>query len=218
MMQFIVALIFFIAPFSAVNTDGDYKVESTGALTEESVPAAMRGLLDAKGLRVLNGEGKPLCEIWFRKVIPTTGQTVDGAFFGQIKEGTFVGIIHWIKDGADFRGQGIKAGYYSMRYGLILQDGNHLGVSPARDFLLACKLADEKDPDSAVTFDELMKLSRAASATGHPSSWNLIEVYSDEGLPKVTKSEHEHMILEMSLTTDKGKILVGLTLVGRAEG
>lgn len=217
-MQLIGALIIFLlAPMFPIGADGDYKVESIGALAEESVPMAMRELLDAKGLRVLNEKGSPLCEIWFRREIPTTGQTVDGAFFGQIKEGAFVGIIHWIENGADFRGQGIKAGYYSLRYGLILQDGNHLGVSPMRDFLLACKLSDEKDPNTAVTFDELMKLSRAAAGTGHPSTWVLIEVYSDEGLPKMTKSEHEHILLETPLNTDKGKILVGLTLVGRAE-
>ncbi len=217
-MQLIVALIFLIfTPFLSFESDGNYKVESIGALAEESVPAAMRELLDAKGLRILNEKGSPLCEIWFRREIPTTVQTVDGAFFGQIKEGTFVGVIHWIENGADFRGQGIKAGYYSLRYGLILQDGNHLGVSPARDFLLACKLSDEKDPKTAVTFDELMKLSRAAAGTGHPSTWVLIEVYSDEGLPKMTKSEHEHILLETPLNTDKGRILIGLTLVGRAE-
>lgn len=215
-MHWIFGLIFLLI-FPATPAEGDYKVEATGALTEESVPAAMRGLLDSKGLKVVNGEGKALCEIWFRKEIPTTDQTVDGAFFGQIKEGTFVGIIHWIENGADFRGQGIKAGYYSLRYGLILQDGNHLGVSPARDFLIACKLSDEKDPNTALTFDEMMKLSRAASATGHPSTWVLAEVYSEEGLPRIHKNEHEHMVLETPLNTAKGKILVGLTLVGRAE-
>ena len=86
--------------------------------------------------------------------------------FGQIAEGTLVGVINFPANTSDFRGQGIKAGFYTLRYALILQDGNHLGVSPARDFFLICPAADDKDPNAAMKMEDLLKLSRAAAGAG----------------------------------------------------
>jgi hypothetical protein len=215
---FILLLLFAFAPVALVDKVDDYKVESIGALTEAKVPEAVRNTLDSKGLRVLDEKGKPVCEVWFSKAITTIKDESAGAVFGQIGEGTFVGIINFPSDGSDFRGQGIKAGYYTLRYGLILQDGNHLGVSPARDFLLACSVAEDKDPAARLKADELFKLSRSASGTGHPSVWSLVQASSSEGLPKTVKNEHEHVILETKIPTKSGDLTVGLIVVGKTEG
>jgi hypothetical protein len=201
----------------ATAREGDYKVEPVAALTAAGVSEAARGALEPKGLRVAGGDGKPVCEVWFRKEIPTAPADVVGANYAQLGEGTFVGVIHFPAGGGDFRGQPIKAGYYTLRYGLILQDGNHLGVSPARDFFLLGPAAEDKDPSARLKPEELIKLSRAASGTGHPSVWSLVQA-GGEGLPKVVKNEEGHIILETKLKTAGGELPVGLVVVGKTEG
>lgn len=205
--------------FSSIAFAEDYKVESIGALTEAKVAEAMRKAVEEKGLRVVDAKGKAICEIWFRKDIPTGKDDIPGAIFSQIPEGTFMGVINFPANTNDFRGQGVKAGWYTLRSALILQDGNHLGVSPARDFFLICPAADDKDPDTAMKMDELLKLSRAAIGSGHPSPWYFQAATSAEkDLPRIVKNEHEHIILETRLTTKSGPLAIGLIVVGRTEG
>ena len=197
----------------------DYKVESIAALKDAAVAEAVRGALEEKGLRVSDGKGKVVCDIWFRKEVPTSKADIPGASFGQIAEGTLVGVINFPANTSDFRGQGIKAGFYTLRYALILQDGNHLGVSAARDFFLICPAADDKDPNAAMKMEDMLKLSRAAAGAGHPSPWFFgMATSADKELPKVVKNEHEHVILETRLTTKSGPIAIGLIVIGRTEG
>ena|SRR5262245_60542237 len=195
-----------------------YKIEAIPALAEATVSEAVRKSLDEKGIRVLDEKGKPVCEVWFRKSITTTKDEAPGANFAQIGEGNFVGAIHFPASTSDFRGQGIKAGYYTLRFGLILQDGNHLGVSPARDFFLLCPVADDKDPSTQMKMEDVLKLSRTASGTSHPSVWSLVPASSDKDLPKISKNEHEHVILETTLSTSSGPLAIGMIVVGRTEG
>ncbi len=187
-------------------------------MTEAKVAEAVRGAVSEKGLRVTDDKGKTVCEVWFRKELPTGKGEVPGASFGQIPEGTFVGVINFPANTTDFRGQGVKAGWYTLRYALILQDGNHLGVSPSRDFCLIAPAAEDKDPNATMKMEELLKLSRAASGSGHPSVWSLVAAESDKDLPKLVKNEHEHVILETRVTTKSGPLAVGLVIIGRTEG
>lgn len=197
----------------------NFKVEPIAALKDTTVNEATRGALDDKGLRVVDDKGKTVCDIWFRKEIPVGKEEIPGASFGQIAEGVLVGVVNFPSNTSDFRGQGIKAGWYTLRYALILQDGNHLGVSPARDFFLICPAADDKDPNSAMKMDEMLKLSRAAAGAGHPSPWYFgMATSSEKELPKIVKNEHEHVILETTLKTKSGSIAIGLIVIGRTEG
>ena len=195
-----------------------YKVESTGELKEAKVAEAMRGALEPKGVRVISDDGKAVCQVWFGKEIPAVKNDVPGASFGQIPEGAFIGVINFPTNTSDFRGQGIKAGFYTMRFGLILQDGNHLGVSPARDFFLLCPVGEDKDPSTQLKTEDLVKMSRNASGTGHPTVWFVGPATSDKDLPKVIKDDHEHVILETKLTTKSGPLAIGLIIIGQTEG
>ena len=195
-----------------------YKTESIGEMKEASVAEAVRGSLESKGVKVINDKGKTVCEIWFNKEIPTSKTEVPGATFGQIPEGAFIGVINFPSNNSDFRGQGIKAGYYTMRFALILQDGNHLGVSPARDFFLLCPVGQDKDPSSQLKTEDLVKMSREASGTGHPTVWYVGAATSDKDLPKVVTNEHEHVILETRITTKSGPLAIGMVVIGKTEG
>ena len=208
-------LLFLVTPAFADN----FKVESIAALKDAAVAEAVRNAMEDKGLRVSDDKGKTVCDLWFRKEIPTGKEEIPGASFGQIAEGTLVGVINFPANTSDFRGQGIKAGWYTLRYALILQDGNHLGVSPARDFFLICPAADDKDPNAAMKMEEMLKLSRAAAGAGHPSPWYFgMATSAEKDLPKIVKNEHEHVILETTLKTKSGSIAIGLIVIGRTEG
>ncbi len=198
---------------NAVNNG--YKVESIGELKEATVAEAVRGALEPKGVRVINDNGKAVCEVWFGQAIKND---VPGASFGQIPEGAFIGVINFPSNTSDFRGQGIKAGFYTMRFGLILQDGNHLGVSTARDFFLLCPAGEDKDPSAQLKTEDLLKLSRSASGTGHPAVWFVGQATSDKDLPKVVKNEQEHVILETKISTKSGPLAIGLVVIGKTEG
>ncbi|MFN0107342.1 MAG: hypothetical protein ACKVZH_00685 [Blastocatellia bacterium] len=209
-------LLFVFAPLALAE---GHKVESIGALKDSAVAEAVRGAMEEKGLRVTDDKGKTVCDIWFRKEVPDSKADIPGASFGQIAEGTLVGVINFPANTSDFRGQGIKAGWYTLRYALILQDGNHLGVSAARDFFLICPAADDKDPNAAMKMEEMLKLSRAAAGGGHPSPWYFgMATSADKELPKIVKNEHEHIVLETKLKTKSGVISIGLIVIGRTEG
>jgi hypothetical protein len=207
-------LLFAFAPFARAE---GYKVETVGALAEKGVAESVRATLEEKGLRVVGADGKTLCEVWLRKDVPTTKEEQMGAIFGQIPEGELLGVIHFPAGASDYRGQGVKAGYYVMRYALILNDGAHLGVSPTRDFVLLT--APSADTDTkALGAADLLKLSRQASGTSHPSPWSLVAVESKDGLPKVEKTEENHVVLEFKLKAKSGEMPMGLVIAGRAEG
>jgi hypothetical protein len=195
-----------------------YKVESIGELKEATVADAIRGALEPKGLRVIDDSGKAVCEVWFSKEIPAIKNEVQGASFGQIPEGAFIGVINFPSNISDFRGQGIKAGFYTLRFALILQDGNHLGVSPARDFFLLCQASEDKDPTAQSKTEDLLKMSRNASGTGHPTVWYVEQATSDKDLPKIIKNDQEHVILETKISTKSGPLAIGLVVIGRTEG
>src|SRR5512143_1404876 len=145
-----------------------YKAEALATPAPADVPKVLQDLLQPQGARFLDGQGNPFAEIWLAKAI--SGQAANSSgdvIYGSIAPGSFVGVLHYPGEGADFRGQRIKSGYYSMRYDLIPQDGNHMGVSQYRDFLLLVPVAQDADPSAPVKFDDLMKLSRQASGTGH---------------------------------------------------
>jgi hypothetical protein len=69
----------------------------------------------------------------------------------------------------DFRGQAIPAGVYTLRYQLLPQDGNHLGVAPNPDFLLAIPVAGDPSPERSYLYKKLVALSAQATGTNHPA-------------------------------------------------
>ena len=218
MGRFFVFILLFALPAFVKNNhaagkgadNNGYKIESIGELKEATGGRGGSRRARTEGVRVINDSGKAVCEIWFGKEIPSVKNEVPGASFGQIPEGAFVGVINFPSNISDFRGQGIKAGFYTLRFALILQDGNHLGVSPARDFFLLCPVGEDKDPSTELKTEDLLKLSRSASGTGHPTVWFVGQATSDKELPKVVKNEHGHVILETRITTKSGPLAIGM--------
>lgn len=190
----------------------ELKVEAIGALTEASVADAIKTAVEDKGWRVVGEDGKTLAELWLAKKVDTAGQEVMGANFGNIPEGTLLGVIHFPANTSDYRGQATKAGFYTMRFALILQNGAHLGVSPARDFILLCPPSEDKSP-APLTAEQTIKLSMKAASSGHPSPWSLLPATVKDN-PHIHKTDEGHVVLEVKV----GGVAMGITLIGKTEG
>lgn len=203
---------------------GDYKGEALSSPAPADVPKALQDALQAQGARLLDAQGKPLGEIWLAKAI--AGQASSGSgdvIYGSIAQGAFVGVLHYPGSGSDFRGQSIKSGYYSLRYDLIPQDGNHMGVSQYRDFLLLVPVAQDTDPTKPLKFEDVVKLSRAASGTGHPSVLSLDPADSAPGsLPGAFKDDSGNWAIAAKTQVQAGgatkDLTMAIVLVGKYQG
>ncbi len=167
-----VPMLLLLLSFAVAAAAPEYKVEKTGACAGADVSDAMKGVLQPEGLR-LSAESGPICDVWLRKAVPmkSGSSTPD---YSNINTGDFVGIIVYLKDMSDYRGQAVKAGTYTMRYQTMPTDGNHMGVSPTTDYVLLAPAGVDKDPAAPIEYQTLLDLSRKASATNHPAPLYLV--------------------------------------------
>ena len=117
----------------------------------------------------------------------------------------------------DFRGQAIKPGTYSLRYELIPEDGNHLGVSANRDFLLAVPVASDADPNASFEFQQVVNMSKPAIGGNHPSPWSLVPAEKGD-VPRVYQNADGFDVLVANVTTSAGKTFpLALVVKGQAQ-
>ncbi len=195
-----------ILPFAALG-DGE-KVETIGPLTDQSASETLRGALDSTGYRVKAADGSEVCDIWLRKSVASKeNSTTPGVLLSEVSDSALVGVISFPKATTDFRGQALKAGTYTMRYGLHPTDGNHMGISTYRDFLILVPVADDKDPDAKIEFKDLMKMSTKASGTNHPAPLDVVYPQGQGDSPSVTEDDQEHLVFETKLKTQSGNTM-----------
>ena len=194
------------------------KIEPLPALADKSVSEAVRQALEAKGYRVLLDDGTNACEIWLRKAIPVQPKKeAQGVAYPQLAEATLVGVLHFSQASTDYRGQSVPAGYYTLRYALLPNDGNHLGVAPNRDFLLLIPADSDADPASTIPYQELVKLSLKATGTKHPAPLSLLQADSGTA-PAVSKDDQDHWIFSAGLKLASGEeIPFALVVKGTAQ-
>ena len=198
---------------------GSYKAEAIGAARATEVPASLQNVLDSQGARVVNDQGATLCEVWLRKTLPTSSSPNPSSdlLYGALTEGTFLGVLHFPNAATDFRGQTIKAGFYTLRYALIPQDGNHMGVNPYRDVMVLAPVSVDQDPAKAFGFDDLVKLGRQASGTPHPGFLVGAQV-SGSDFPSVVKDDQDHWNLQVKGHGQSGELPLAFTVIGKWGG
>jgi hypothetical protein len=207
-------LILFVS-FAALGADGG-KVERIGAFADQSAPEAVRKALAPNGYRITLADGSVACEVWFRATVPTGKTDASGAVYTTLPEGALIGVITFPKTANDFRGQSIKAGTYTFRYAVHPTDGNHMGISPIRDFLLLVPVAADTNPDAIFKFEELVKLSAKASGTNHPAVLSLASPEASAAA-SVTTNEHNHTVFAAKIKTASGEIPIAFVVKGIAE-
>ena len=128
------------------------------------------------------------------------------AVYPAFHSGILLGLMRFPEGGTDYRGLPFKKGTYTMRYGVIPQDGNHLGAAPIVDFVLLIPLSeDAKAPDARLSSEELVELSKKASGTNHPTVINLAFPPDFRGIdPCWRKMTLDHWILSLPLGQKPG--------------
>lgn len=194
-----------------------WRAEAVELAPPEELSAGIRETLSGAAIRVIGPEG-PLVEIWLRKTIPAKADPAAelGVLYPQFADGTLVGAARFLAEARDFRRQQTRAGVYTLRYSLLPVDGNHLGVSPQRDFLLLVPAANDTaaEPKPAA---ELHSASSRASGTTHPSIWSLQQPESGE-VPAVSHHADEDLwVLSFEAALEGGKKQrLALVVVGHA--
>ncbi len=192
----------------------DPQLEKSGA-PPDSIAGPLKDQLQSTGLKVLV-DGKVLGEFWMRKELPTAegANSGLGIHFTGVPDGTFAGVVQFPEAWQDYKGQSIPAGVYSLRYGIEPADGNHMGVSTYRDFLMLVPVAEDKDPAAEYTTEDLVKLSVKASGTNHPAVLALFPVWDEVKEPKLYKNDSD----QWTLAVPMGATRLGVVLIGQGQG
>ena len=213
----VVLAVQFCAVISAFG-QGGYKAEAIGAAPAD-VPAPILSALDTSGVRVSTDQGAALCEVWLLKALPASPNhnSSSDVLYGSLPVGALLGVVHFPSPVTDFRSQTIKAGFYTLRYGLIPQDGNHMGVNPYRDAFVMAPVAADPGPGKTLSFEDLVKLSTQASGTPHPGFLVGAPV-NGATFPSVAKDDSGNWNVQIKGHAASGDLPLAFTVVGHWQG
>lgn len=192
---------------------GQYKAETVPALPSE-LPAAVAGVLQKEGVKIIAPNGQVYCEIWFRSTTPpSTGASEDSVTLTGVAHGSLLGVIRFPGKGADRRGQPINPGVYTLRLSFFPQNGDHQGVAPQRDFLLLSPADGDTDPAATPNFDALVASSKKVSGAPHPAVLGMWKVDSNFK-PGFDKMGDNDWVLQTKVAGTP----IAVILIGKAEG
>jgi hypothetical protein len=143
---------------------------SVSALPEKppsQLAPAIAALLQPDGMKAVVGEAT--LDIWWAQSIALNG---DGAGWSNAESGTLVGAMRVTGLFKEIRGKVVRPGVYTLRYGLQPQNGDHLGISTFRDYLVLSPASVDGDP-KVLGFDGAMALSKQVIGTSHPAALSI---------------------------------------------
>jgi hypothetical protein len=186
--------------------------------TEVAEP--IRKLLDNRCIRLLDGKGATVVEVWLRKEVPvkaTDAQIKNGLTYQEVASSTILGAMRVASAAFDYKKQKVPAGVYTLRLGLQPADGDHMGTAPYNDFCLACPAAEDKKPD-LLAEKPLRELS-ARSTDAHPGVFLMFPGGKEAAAtPKLVTKEGGHYVVVVLLGAragdKKATLPFGLTLIG----
>ena len=194
-----------VAPLAAAQ-----KVERVGA--PSGVSGALQQAVENKGYRV-RLDGGWTAELWFARRLKSETKDVAGALYPELTNGEFVGVVTFSQPMTDYRGQNIPAGTYTLRYQMLPQDGNHLGVAPNPDFLLVSPAAADSRPEQIYPYRKLVALSARSAGGNHPAVMAM-ESAADE--VNVAKTDHGTVVFSMAVPVSSGAEKFGIVIKGSA--
>ncbi len=193
----------------------DYTIGKTddGPPADE-LSAEVVAQLSPSGYKIVDGKGKTVAEIWLAKklaVQPDFSPTLSILY--PLESGSLVGAVHFPRKAADFRGQDIHSGVYTLRYGQQPVDGNHVGTFDTRDFLLMLPAAADRDPATQEGTDFFATSAEAAEST-HPAIMPLLKPQAGDAPAMRHVEEMEWWVAR--LPGNDGKQPLELIVVGTA--
>lgn len=206
----------FVLVLLLANASG-VRAQSLSAARSEVPPpdelsAAVKGSLGGAAAKVQSGT--VTLEFWWVKSLDASES---GEGWARVAEGSLVGAVRISDPYPDVRGRRIKPGVYTLRYALQPMNGDHLGVSPHREFLLVSPAA--ADMSTAPTGHQgTVDLSKQTTGVAHPAVWSLDPPTGASGEPLSScrnDAGHQGIVFEIGSTA--GPIRFGLILIGKIE-
>jgi len=167
----------------------DYRVEKIdGGPEQGEVSDEIAARMSDSGYRVIRGTSRTAAEIWLAKDLELDPDFEPSATrLYPFSPGQLIGVLHFSRRGSDFRDQSISSGWYTLRFQLQPVDGNHVGTSPTRDFLVVVA-ADQDEADKEWDPDELNEASAEVAGSTHPAMLCL-QLASEGDEPKMVHLE-----------------------------
>ncbi len=169
---FVLALLLIV---SQAHGQDALKIESARK-SPPDVAAPIRAVLSEQMYRVSDGQGQVVAEIWPRAGIPAASSPAGPKgtiLFPFLSAGELMGVCAFPAEAHDYRDQPIAKGVYTMRYGLQPVNGDHLGVSTHRDYILLLPAAKDRSLDRPGR-KKLEEQSAEAAGTSHPAVFLLL--------------------------------------------
>lgn len=215
----------FVALFSAALWSSTGSVRADGKLEDvaglpEGLSKEVAALVDANGQRVIE-KGSAVCAVWLVKEVPTkTNFKPTLSVKYPFAPGELLGVLQVQAKSkyTDFRGQEIKAGVYTLRYGQQPEDGNHVGTSDLADFLLAIPAAVDTDPKPIAVFKALSERSAKTAGSTHPAIFSLLPSEKPVEKPTLThNAAKEHTMLSTTISAKGGtKVALRMVVIGKS--
>jgi hypothetical protein len=152
-------------------------------------------------------------DFWFVKSLPARTTPLS---WSALDEGTLIGAVRVASDFRDIRGRQIKAGVYTLRYGLQPQNGDHLGVSPFRDFLLLSPASVDTDP-APPGHDATVAMSTKTAGGSHPAVWSIDPPVANAAPLSTHTTELGHKAIVVEVPAATTPIRFGIVLIGKIE-
>jgi hypothetical protein len=158
--------------------------------------------------------GSVTLDFWFVKQLALKG---GATAWSATDEGTLVGAVQVSAAYSDVRGRLIKPGVYTMRYGVQPDNGDHLGVSPFRDFLLLSPAAIDTAP-APRGHEGTIETSKQTIGGSHPAVLSIDPPAAKEPVLSTHKTDLGLEALVVEVPGPGGTpVRFGIVLVGRIE-
>jgi hypothetical protein len=190
----------------------------------DAVPAGLAAPLAARlgksGVRVTVAKGPATLDFWFVESLPMKAGS-GAPSWDDVEEGSLVGALNVSTDYRDIRAKILKPGLYTLRYGIQPDNGDHLGVSPFRAFLLLSPAAQDQDP-KPTGHDGTIELSKASIGGSHPGVLSIDPPVATAATLSIHKTSlgHQAIVMEVPIARDgkpAGTLKFGIVLIGSIE-
>lgn len=211
-----------LAGVSSLCAAADHQLKPVAGVPDGLAPA-VSGRLAADGWQVTGAKGA-VVDVWFCRDLAVKSNFKPGSSqMYPLQPGQLIGAMRVAKGSGftDFRGQSLKDGVYTLRFGLQPMDGNHVGTSETFDFLLALPAQADSKADN-LTYDDLKQGSSKAAGSSHPAIFSLLDPKRAEGEARLEKEGRDHWVLSLSLPAKDGDkaaaVKLRLVVIGQFEG
>jgi hypothetical protein len=103
-----------------------------------------------------------------------------------------------------------------MRYDLLPQDGNHMGVAAQPDFVLLVPAAADDDPAKLMRESVLLAASRHAAGTSHPATFSMMPADATKDFPSVFKTDDGFDVFAAKMNVGGKEVPIAIVLKGQA--